>query len=44
MEIMEPLGYEKIFGQEFYVFKVIGAEIYYYENVKNGKIIKIDLR
>ena len=44
MEIMEPLGYEKIFGQEFYVFKVIGAEIYYYENVKTGAIKKIDLR
>lgn len=41
---MEPLGYEKIFGQEFFVFKVIGADIYYYENVKTEKIIKIDLR
>lgn len=43
MEIMQPLGYVKIFGIEFYVFKVVGAEIYYYEDVKTGKISKIDL-
>lgn len=44
MEIMQSLGYIKIFGQEFYVFKVIGAEIYYYENIKTKKFFKIDLR
>lgn len=44
MEVMEPLGYMIIFGQEYFVFKVIGVDVYYYENQKNGKIIKVDMR